>query len=63
MARRRMTVADLSDECARQGARISERTITRWRTGATAPGIEALPLLARSLQTTTDHLLGMDAGE
>ena len=47
--------------CVEAGA-FSPRTIFRWRAGATAPGIEALPILADVLGVDIDWLLGGDDG-
>jgi transcriptional regulator with XRE-family HTH domain len=51
------TVLALAEEL---GFAVSERTIWRWRNGTAAPGIEALPLLARALGTTPHDLLGWE---
>jgi transcriptional regulator with XRE-family HTH domain len=52
-----VTVPALAALC---GEAFSVRTIFRWRSGQSAPGIEALPLLARALDTSCDWLLGVD---
>lgn len=57
MENRKLTVPALEEEC---GYAFSVRTIFRWRSGQSAPGIEALPVLARALRCTCDWLLGMD---
>lgn len=41
----------------RSGA-FSTRTVTRWRSGTTAPGVEALPLLSRTLRVPIGWLCG-----
>lgn len=53
-----LTVAALHERCA--GA-FSVRTLIRWRQGHSAPGIEALPILARALDTSCDWLLGVSS--
>ena len=60
MAARRTTVAELAE--ALDWA-VSERTIWRWRNGTAAPGIEALPLLARALDTTPNALVGWETND
>ena len=55
MQERDVTVERLHE--ALNGA-VSLRTLWRWRSGATAPGIEALPLLSRALAVTPHQLLG-----
>lgn len=57
MENQELTVPALSAAC---GGAFSVRTIFRWRGGQSAPGIEALPTLARALSTSCDWLLGMD---
>lgn len=57
MQERHMTVAELEEELNHAA---SARTIWRWRSGSAAPGIEALPLLARALATTPHDLLGWE---
>jgi transcriptional regulator with XRE-family HTH domain len=52
---RRLTVPEFHRELS--GA-VSQRTIFRWRSGDAVPGIEALPMLARALETTPDFLVG-----
>jgi transcriptional regulator with XRE-family HTH domain len=57
MAARHLTVPQLHHDL---GGIVTERTIRRWRNGGTAPGIEALPFLARALDTTPHVLLGWE---
>lgn len=57
MSDRRLTVPQFHRDLA--GA-VSERTIWRWRSGDAVPGIEALPILARVLDTTPNALCGWE---
>jgi transcriptional regulator with XRE-family HTH domain len=45
------------------GGAVGERTIWRWRSGEAVPGIEALPFLARALNTTPNQLVGWEEGD
>jgi transcriptional regulator with XRE-family HTH domain len=57
MAVRSLSVPQFYQEL---GGVVSERTIFRWRSGRAVPGIEALPLLARALDTTPNALVGWE---
>jgi DNA-binding transcriptional regulator YiaG len=57
MRSQHLSVAKFREEL---GDVVSERTIKRWRSGRAVPGIEALPFLARALNTTPNHLVGWE---
>ena len=57
MAVHSLSVADFH---MKLGGVVGERTIYRWRCGKAVPGIEALPLLARALETTPNELVGWE---
>lgn len=42
------------------GGLVSERTVFRWRSGDAVPGLEALPFVARALNTTPNELVGWE---
>lgn len=57
MREQHLTVPGFREEL---GGVVSERTIFRWRSGKAVPGIEALPFLARALNTTPNALVGWE---
>ena len=57
MTEQRLTTEALAEEL---GWAVSPRTLWRWRSGQSAPGIEILPALVRALDTTANYLLGID---
>ena len=56
-----MTTRDLVEVLAESGIEVSRRTVFRWKSGDSVPGIEVLPFIARALSVTTDSLLGVTA--
>lgn len=55
--RQGLTLADLTERCARVGMRINRSTLHRWETGEFGPTAPRLKVLARALDIEITELL------
>lgn len=57
MGARQMTVAELHEAL---GEVVSLRSLWRWRSGASVPGLEIVPALCRVLGVTANYIVGIE---